>query len=120
MNENDKNDYYDLIIKNMTRLCHNRCYSNNEIKSECVSACYHKYINTISKIEKMSQTNGVECRSEFIKKIYEPVMTDLLETEYIFPQGGKPMIHPLRLFKYMKEPIIVKGINPYMDKYDVR
>jgi hypothetical protein len=120
MNDFDKNDYYDLLVKSMTQICHKRCYINNQIHSECVSSCYHKYLNTISKIEKLGLQHGVETKSEFVKKIYHPVLNDSVELNYIFPIGGKEMMHPLRAFKYMKDPIIVKGINPYLDKYDLR
>jgi hemerythrin superfamily protein len=115
MNNFDKNEYYDDIIKNMTRICHKKCFNDLSLSEECITTCYHKYVNTISKIEKLSLEVGKITRSEFVRRIYR-TEKNLLEDEYIFPRGGKPVIHWTRKWKtYNDYKPLFKGDNPYKD-----
>jgi hypothetical protein len=120
MNDFDKNEYYDNIIKSMTRLCHDKCFKGSSLSEDCISICYHKYINTISKIEQLSINLGKEARSEFVTRVYK-TKEDPLEDEYLFPKGGKMIWHISRRFKYFESnfrPLYKGGLNPYKDISD--
>jgi hypothetical protein len=60
MNADDKIEYHDNLIKNMTRMCHSKCFKKENFKLDniCLSACYHKYVNTISTLRKLSINHG--------------------------------------------------------------
>jgi hypothetical protein len=111
MNDYDKNDHYDNIIKNMTRLCHDKCFTTN-LSEDCTTICYHKYVNTISKIERLSLELGQATESEFVTRIYK-TKENILEDNYIFPAGGKRIAHLTRRFKFYSVAPLFKGYNPY-------
>ena len=117
MNDYDKNDHYDNIIKSMLNICHKRCFET-DINTDCVTSCYHKYINTINKIEKLSLKYGKKIKSEFVYKIYK-LNENLIEDLFIFPMGGKPILNPLRAFKYYDNIIVFKGENPFKPKEEI-
>ncbi len=121
MNEEDKSEYHETIVKNMTRKCHQKCYKENIIDKTCVSSCYHKYINVISKLRKLSLKKGEEVESEFVLTGYglrENPMLDL-----IWSKGGSKIMPPLFISMSLRSMIGItaypyKGYSPFRDNLE--
>lgn len=107
----------------MTRKCHSRCFmlEQLQINKDCLNSCYHKYINTISKLEKLTHKIGVEKRSDFMVKAYF-FNYDWLDY-YIFPYTGTReytySVRPLQFYDNYRS-YFITGINPYKDDIELR
>jgi hypothetical protein len=107
-------------MKNMTRVCFNRCFKPDkfQIDQHCVGACYHKYINVMSRIQQLSKEQGKQSLSEFIIKGYD-LNKNYIE-EFIFPKGGSLYMNILITLKYFDDKKIypTTGNNPFKDEID--
>jgi hypothetical protein len=112
----------------MTRMCHNICFnvnnSNNNNKKnikegECISSCYHKYLATINKMQKLTLLEGKNDKSEFVNKIFNP-NEDVLD-DYIFPRTGNVYLLPLWSFRYSPDKVFLKtGYDPFKNEWELR
>ena len=105
----------------MTRICHSRCLQTNnlELDSECITSCYHKYISTINKMQKLTLEKGKITKSEFVYKIFDPEK-DLIE-EYIFPQTGTYIYIPSWAIRPSNYKIYPRtGYNPFKNIWELR
>ena len=122
MNSDDKKIHFDNIIKNMTRVCHLHCFNKNsklDIDQNCLSSCYHKYINSMKKIRNITIKLGDRKNSEFILKIFNTRKDYVLD--YLWPPGGKTFMgHPLFGFRWIddKKLYSYKGYSPYRDQME--
>ncbi len=133
MNPEDKAEYHNSLIKNMTRKCHDRCFKSKEedklskisnfskLDSKCLSICYHKYINVITKLKKITQNKGDKLDSEFVLTVFDTRFDPVLD--YIWTKGGSRYMYgaPTNfVLKYVihKEITPYKGYSPFRDKYE--
>jgi hypothetical protein len=121
MNSEDKEEYYNSIIKNMTRICHDKCVTD-KIDKLCLSACYHKYINTIGRMRELAIDKGDKVDSEYIFAIFNPRYDKIIDL--LWSQGGSQYMlgpwHSNINLRYEAHSKIypVKGLNPYRHNYE--
>jgi hypothetical protein len=122
MNAEDKMEYYDNLIKNMTRKCHTNCFKTQNFKIDqmCLSSCYHKYLNVISSIRNLAINHGDNEDSEYIHTIFNPrhdIVMDL-----IWSKGGSKFMHvppvTLNLRHEVGKIYPFKGYSPYRDQFE--
>ncbi len=123
MNSEDKAAYHESIVKNMTRKCHNKCFKINNLNNyhldeNCLSSCYHKYINLISKLRSLTFELGKKNESQFIYSAYSLGEVPLMN--FIWTQGGSNMmpIPPMALVAKHMQGVVVhpyKGFSPFRD-----
>lgn len=125
MNAENKLEHQDKIIKNMTRICHKRCFVMTDNKynldKNCLSSCYHKYINTISKLTNLSLNLGKKYESEFITSVYNTKDDPLMDL--IWSKGGSKLVPIPSIglsLKHMTNLKVTpyKGFSPYRDEMD--
>lgn len=120
MNKEDKQEYHFSIVKNMARKCHSRCFNRMntiEINNNCLNACYHKYINTVNKLRKLTIQKGAKNHSEFIESVFKPNTDDV--TEFFFPPGGSYAVPP-GWFWYSppNKSYLRSGYSPYREEME--
>ena len=122
MNAEDKQEYHNSLVKNMTRKCHSKCFKEdmNKIDKMCLSTCYHKYVNVISTLRKLSIEQGDKQDSEYIYTIFDLKKDPL--NDILFSKGGsKYMMFPpitLNLRHEVSKIYPYKGYSPYRDQYE--
>lgn len=103
----------------MTRKCHNRCFDPKNLKEildkSCVSACYHKYLNVMKRMQELSLEKGNKNESEFTTKLYPDPDTHLIN--FIWGLGGSKFMHFFVFLKYVDDIKIypVKGLSPFRE-----
>lgn len=105
----------------MTRICHKKCFNlqSLDLDNECITSCYHKYINSINKIRHYSIETGKKDKSEFIYKIFEP-NKDFVD-DYVFPRNGSSFYIPTWAFKTSPNKIYPKtGFDPFQNSWELR
>ena len=125
MNSEDKAEYHNSLIKNITRKCHEKCFkstnNNFQLDKTCLTGCYHKYINVMSKLRKLSFDKGAELDSQFVNSVYS--LKDDAHLTLIWGRGGSKYMHapPMNwCLKYLLFNTITpyKGYSPFRDKYE--
>jgi hypothetical protein len=128
MNSEDKADFHNSLVKNISRKCHEKCFNQesklnmpNVLNMNCLSACYHKYVNVISKLRTLSAVYGEKLDSQFISAVYETKKDELLDLIWN-PGGSKYMrSYPFTInIKYVNKRTIMpyKGFSPYRDELE--
>jgi len=105
----------------MTKICHGRCFNLNrlDLESECITSCYHKYLNSINKIRNFSIETGKKDKSEFISKIFRP--NDDFVDDYVFPRTGSIFYMPNLSLKTSSSKIFPKtGYDPFKNPWELR
>jgi hypothetical protein len=122
MNAEDKLEYHDNLIKNMTRKCHSKCFKkeNSKLDNLCLSACYHKYVNVISTLRNLSIKHGDKEDSEYIYTVFNPRYDPVVDI--LWSKGGSKYMHvppiSINLRHEVGKIYPVKGYNPYRDEFE--
>jgi len=95
----------------MTSTCHKSCFNkeNFSLNQNCVSSCYHKYINVLSNFTELTRKEGKKIYSDYVMKAYDLDDDDPID-KLLFPLGGNQIVNPLLPFKY------IDGIRTFMSE----
>jgi len=105
----------------MTRVCHNKCFivQKFNLENECITSCFHKYINTINRMRILTLESGKIDKSEFVFKIFDPNY-DPVE-EFIFPRSGSNFYYPMWSMKPSTFKIYPRtGYDPFKNIWELR
>ena len=123
MNAEDKAEYHNSLVKNITRKCHQKCFKQNEIKldKQCITGCYHKYINVMSKIRKKTLLDGDKLDSQFVLTVFSTREDPVLNL--MWAKGGSKYMLGLPVNWVLKYNLFnqitpYKGFSPFRDKYE--
>lgn len=131
MNAEDKADYHNSLIKNISRKCHEKCFkidgnSNSGIEEfkldkNCVTGCYHKYINVMSKLQKLSLDKGDKLDSQFVTTVFSTRQDEHLDL--IWTPGGSKFMYGQGINFVLKYVLFhkvtpYKGFSPYRDSLE--
>ena len=120
MNEDDKAEYHNNLIKNITRKCHQRCFKETDVKLDknCLTGCYHKYLNVMSRLYKITGIDGDKVDSQFVTTVYATKEDPLMDL--IWSKGGSKymQLYPVTwVLKYnlFNKMTPYKGYSPFRD-----
>jgi hypothetical protein len=123
MNAEDKAEYHNSLVKNISRKCHEKCFKSDEMKLDknCLTGCYHKYINVMSKLRKLSLQKGEKLESQFVISAFS--LKQDAHMDLIWMPGGSKYMYGVPYNWVLKYVLFhnltpYKGFSPYRDKYE--
>jgi hypothetical protein len=83
------------------------------MSKDCLTSCYHKYINVLDKLRSLSIKKGDKFSSEFILKGFNPRFDE--HEDFLFPKGGTQFstyYNSTKIVEFYKI-YPIKGFSPY-------